>query len=496
MSKELKQELEETLLKAKTLVAKRHLKRLEESIAFDTSGWMGPWSDLLNRVQGDQQNWLPISSPSSRRNGSNFPFFQNEPQLALLRDIARIVVGTNNHAAGMVGGLMAFVVGEGYTTRVTTNDGQSPELVKQTQKFVDHWAEKNNWCEFQQEVFWGSREDGESMTRIFPDDGVAALRHVWPEQITKPPGTEDREWSYGVKTPVDDVQEPLAYWVANQQPSDGQEVPASNLIHIKVNTRSGIKRGLSDFCFATKDVLECAAKLTRNLGEGSSIREAIAFIRQHATATQAEVQGFANADASYQVTQPFTGNTTNISKYEPGTVLDTPEGLMFAGVPSNPGTPFHQAVVQLLLRSAGVRWNAPEWLISGDASTMGAYTASLVAESPFVKRVKMAQGFYGRRFKQMVVRAVQIAVAYGLLPSQALQLDYQLIPPSVEVRNRLEEANTNQIYSGMGIKSPQTITQEQGLDWETEQTNVEAALARKGSEGQVLPLPGEGKVNA
>ncbi len=497
-ARRLERELHETRTEIRTLRAKASLRRLRESGALDFD-WVGPWMDVLGQRQTEPGRW-PLGGTASRRHGHYFPFFQNEQQLTLLRDLSRIVVGTNNHAGGMVNGLTSFVIGTGYKIKVTPAGPDGKASAERLTTFLDEWAAANAWDEFQQEAFWRHREDGDALIRLFPDDGLLKVRHVWPEQLTQPPGTTVAEYGYGVRCHPRDAATPEAYWLADLgggSAADGEEVAATDLVHLKANSRTGIKRGLPDFSFGTKDCLDAAGRLTRNLGEGAAVREAIAYMRQHAAAGPAEVEEFRTADADFRERRPFSDDHRPVNSWEPGTVVDFPEGMEHAGAPANPGTAAHAAVVQVLLRSAGVKWNAPDWLVSGDASNMGAYTSSLVAESPFVRSVVRAQQYYRARFLLVVRRAVVVAEAHGLLPGGILKhVTLDLIPPSPEVRNKLEEAQRAQVEIPLGVDSRQRYCEAQDRDFERVTDENRQFAEENGQPGQPLPLDAGGGAGA
>jgi hypothetical protein len=493
---ELRESIRTKRLEIREIQTKRALRELKESSSLDID-WVSPWVDMLNRMQDDGGGWLPISSPSSRRQGSNFPLWQSEQQHGLIRDMSRIVAQTNNHAIGMLNGLTSFVIGEEMKLQVTDGPGCPTGLAKKVANFFEGWSDANLWPEKQWEIFERTREDGEAFVRIFEGDDWPELRFVWPEQVTRPPGAPE-EFNYGILNAPGDAEKAVKYWVADPfNPARGDEVNATDMLHIKVNVRSGIKRGVPDFSFATKDTLEAAARLTRNMGEGSAAREAVAWIQQHATGSAGEIAQWVAANADVQAKRQYGRGAQyeNIQVDKPGTVYNVPAGLQFAGMPVNTGTPAHVQVVQVLLQSAGVRWNAPIWLISGDASQMGAYTSSLVAESPFVRSVKKGQGFYRRRYIMILRMVLEWAELMGLVPAGSCRfVKLELTPPTVEVRKKLEDAQVDQIYSTMGVKSPQRISREQGWEYEKDVQEINAHLDQLGDLNVPLPIPTDPEV--
>jgi hypothetical protein len=74
------------------------------------------------------------------------------------------------------------------------------------------------------------------------------------------------------------------------------------------------------------------------------------------------------------------------------------------------------------------------------------------------------------------------------LPEESLSLvDVQVGPPTLEVRDALQEAQAFRIEFESGILSPQTWSQRRGLDFEQEQSNWQQFVARGGQK----PAPGQ-----
>ncbi len=281
------------------------------------------------------------------------------------------------------------------------------------------------------------------------------------------------------------------YWAGNpENPAEGDEVaparwalgPALNeagevldeMVHAKVNTKRSIKRGLTDFSFDTYDTLNSATKLRRNAGEGAAIREAIAGIREHVARPVSEVQTFQQAQIDWSGANPVTGRPLDQQRIEPGSVLDMDEFTKWVPPPAAGSTEQHLSVLQALLRAAGVRWNAPEWLSSGDASNNNRASA-MVANDPFAINVTRAQKFYTQRFLRTLRIVLRHAVEAGRLPAEALEwVEVKAEAPSPVHRDQLAMAQANQIAVMNGWKSRQMVAQEEGLDWaQVEQDNEE-----------------------
>ncbi|MBY0523449.1 MAG: hypothetical protein K2R98_08615, partial [Gemmataceae bacterium] len=281
---------------------------------------------------------------------------------------------------------------------------------------------------------------------------------------------------------------------------DAEYVPAAEMEHVKIGVDRAVKRGITDFCFDTYDSLKTASRAIQNMNEAVAIQAAIAFIRQHDTALAGQVQSFQDGLADYDRPNPFTGAKENVQRIGPGTVWDVPKGMTYVPPPFAQGIPYFAQVVQLVLRNVGAKWNAPEWLMSGDASNNN-YASSITAESPFVKRCKTFQAFYGGVNVGTIWRAVKwYCEKRGGIKAGDQLFDYatirrivaiQAVPPTIEVRNTLQQAQENQIYTTIGVKSPQTVQQELSLDPEEQQANFDEFRERTGGQGGTLDLPAD-----
>lgn len=456
-------------------------RKLSENYSPDY--WLNNYSDILNRYQDQSLGNYPISQPTDRQYGSNFPFWVSESQLSIIRAAARYIVTTSPNAQGLLNGLTSYVIGSGFSYRIAPirQKGSTDELITEVQKFIDAFIEANAWGELEQELFYRSREDGEAFLRLFPQlDGTMVVRTVEPEQIYQPGGTQLQEWSYGIQTEEDDVNTILAYHVdyraakgaGEGDKMQGECVPAEQMIHIKSNVKRSIKRGLSDFSFDTLESFTQAGKLRRNIGEGAAVQAAIAAVRQHDTASSDQVTDFISTNIDYSTTSS-SGREQHFEKLEPGSFLDIPKGMIYVPPPAAANSAAHLEVFAGLLRTAGNRHNAPEWLASSDASN-GNYASSLTAEAPFTRHCLRLQEFYKGHFKKVIIAVINHAIDCGKFDTNLWDMiELQVKAPSVETRDKSAEANANQIYSTLGIKSKQTIAQEIGLDWTSEELNID-----------------------
>ena len=498
---EQRKDLEETI----RINRLRKAAKLTESYA-DTDYWLTAYADLLARYKDGFALAYPITQPTDRRYGGNFPFWYSEQQLGLIRAQARMVATMSPNAQGLLNGLTSYVIGSGYRYDVVLKpDREVPDRIMiKVQDVIDDFCENNAWTELEQELFWRSREDGEFFLRLFPQEsGKMMVRVIEPEQVFMPPGGSLFDYSYGIRTDVDDVCNVIGYAVSyiapggegekEPNPMATEEVPADRIVHVKVNTKRNIKRGLSDFSYDTLEAFQTAAKLRTNLGEGSAVQAAIAGVRQHDAASYSQVDSFVGSQTDYAQYSPVTQRATDFQQIKSGTFVDIPKGMNFVPPPGAAANAIsgHLEVFQALLRSAGNRHNAPEWLVSADASNNN-YASSMTAESPFLRHCKRLQEFYKRPFLRVIKAAIENAIDAGKLPTNIMEfIDITATPPELEVQDKNNQAMANQIYAGMGVKSRQTIAHELGLDWDTELTNQQEYAEQMGA-ASPLPMPGSG----
>jgi hypothetical protein len=476
-----------------------HLQRkvkLTESYA-DSDYWLSSYVDLLARYKDGGQMAYPITQPTDRRYGGNFPFWYSEQQLSLIRAQARLIATMSPNAQGLVNGLCSYVIGSGYQYDVVAKPNRNvPEnIMVRIQDTIDKFVEENAWSEMEQELFTRSREDGEFFLRLFAqEDGSTMVRVVEPEQVFMPPGGSLYDFSYGIKTDPDDVCNILGYSVAyvasagedgSSNPMSAEEVPADEMIHMKVNVKRNIKRGLSDFSYDTLDAFATATKLRTNLGEGAAVQAAIAGVRQHDASSVGQVDTFINAASDYTQYSPVTQKGTDFQQIKSGTFMDIPKGMNYVPPPAAANSSGHLEIMQALLRSAGNRHNAPEWLVSADASNNN-YASSMTAESPFLRHCKRLQKLYERTFLRVIRAVIQNAIDAGKLPQATMKyIDIVATAPQLEVQDASGTASANQTYVTLGIKSRQTVAQELGLDWDTEITNQQEYAEQMGNTSSV-----------
>jgi capsid protein len=332
------------------------------------------------------------------------------------------------------------------------------------QRVIDEFVRLNCWQRRQQEIVRRKDRDGECFLRLFAAaDGTTRVRFVEPAQVAAPSDrTADPSASFGIQTDANDVETVLGYWI------DGRLIDADEIQHRKANVDGNVKRGLPLF-YPVRKNLRRAEKLLRNMSVVAEIQSAIAVIRKHKAATAAGLADFVANQADVSVTSSATGRTSHFRRYAPGTILDAVAGTDYEFPAAGIDAGRYVTVLQAELRAVASRLVMPEFMLSSDASNAN-YSSTMVAEGPAVKIFDRLQHEMLADDLELLRRVVQNAVIAGRLPSDALTtIDIRGIPPTLAVRDRLKDAQADQILVRNGAMSVATMALRSGLDPEQEE---------------------------
>ena len=391
--------------------------------------------------------------------------FTDEQQLAEIRGHCRVLAAGNEFAINGHENRISYIVGSGHAYRAVARKGHSrrESLLSGVQAVLDEFAVINHWHKRQQEIMRRKDRDGECFLRLFPaPDGTTRMRFVEPDQVTTPADRAgDASASFGIQTDPADVETVIGYWI------DGRWIDAGEIQHRKANVDANVKRGLPLF-YPVRKNLRRAEKLLRNMSVVSEIQSAIAIIRKHATATNAGLEQFVANGADLSVTSQATGRTSHFRRFAPGTILDALSGTDYEFPAAGIDAGRYVTVLQAELRAIASRLVMPEFMLSSDASNAN-YSSTMVAEGPAVKMFERLQHEMLEDDLDVMRRVVFHAVETGRLPAEAVvDVDIRGIPPTLAVRDRLKEAQADQILVRNGAMSVDTMALRNGLDPEHE----------------------------
>lgn len=472
----------EYMLELSQLTAARSRARVQESLT--TGSWLNDYTALLGTWSQDSLN--RFGGINGAPNGGIATLIRSENDLAILRTPAAILALTNTYAQGLLWGLSAYVIGEGMNYKFgVEHDELYPGLEEGGQKILDEILEfndfgANNAGEGEQpslelEAFQRFIVGGEAgvIENVGPM-GMTELRTVEPWQLTQPPGSDFREWSFGILTDPKDQQRPLGYHIAYEVGQKGDELEPDEFTYIKNNAWRTQKRGITDFAFGMIDTLRLADTLRGNLGESAAQQAAIVGVEQPETGNAQEWTGGIANKAAANRTDPFNGQNIPYLFLRRGTWKRIPKGFTYAAGPGAGNAAAHLSILSGLTRAAATKYNAPEWLLSAEAAAQN-YATSLTVNSLFVQRVKATQKVIRGPFRRLVERAVRRRLQYlGKLegrhidPATGAVNEYSydanevlrvmkitVVSPDPEYRDPVQVASKRSIEAQHGVISPQ-----------------------------------------
>lgn len=456
------------------------------------------WGDVVDRREAlfdgpaDEHSWFaPPANLADRSDGRYRPIYEVEQDLARIRGAARQISALTSVAIGALDALANYVLAGGFTFTVQSEFDQ-PQLVTAAQRVIDEFLDETDFPGgLDRELHFRSRQDGEAFLALLPrPDGTVKAQVLEPEQIVQPAspgpleewlgiaGLFESSWSFGVHTPQNATDKPLGFHVIfDAAGRDWEYIPAESVQHIKRNVPRSAKRGVSDL-YAIQGDLEREAKLRWNTAEGAALQAAVAWILQAPPGvTRGQMQSVGLGDVQPGCERPARqgSRSHSIAHYPAGTVLKPSAGLEYKPGPmGSERNPNFVLVAQYLLRSIGLRWNMPEYLISGDASNAN-YASTLVAESPFVKAREADQQFYRRHWYSLIWKVLHLAWNAGRFSRLGISweslvqlIDVKVDVPAVSTRDPLQLAHTQETQIRLGFLSRRTAAAQAGLDYEAE----------------------------
>jgi len=435
--------------------------RLQEVFDGLWDGFVDP-DDALYDADGTR--WRMLGTTQTAGAPAAVPY-RTESDLAEIRLQCRALAASNEFAINGHENRISYIVGTGHVYRATAKAGHAPPAAmrRQVQAAIDEFVLANHWHKRQQEIVRRKDRDGECFLRLFVlADGGLRVRFVEPEQVAVPPQrAADPAASFGIQTEPEDAETVEGYWI------DGQWTGAAEIQHRKSNVDANVKRGLPLF-YPVRKNLQRAERLLRNMSAVAEIQSAIALIRRHMATCAPDLEQLARSHADYTATHPTTGRTSLFRRYGPGTILDTFGATQYEFPAAGIDASRYVAVLQAELRAIASRLVMPEFMLSSDASNAN-YASTMVAEGPAVKMFQRLQHEMLEDDLDLMRRVVRQAVEVGRLPPEALaEVEVRGTPPSLAVRDRLRDAQADQILLRAGALSVQTMAARHGLDPEQE----------------------------
>jgi capsid protein len=280
--------------------------------------------------------------------------------------------------------------------------------------------------------------DGECFVRLFAQpEWPPTVRYVDPEAIGAAADDPDTQ---GLVTAPDDVETVRAYLRRDVLSGDVvEEIPADELLHLKVGVDSNERRGVTIFA----PMLDSLARFESWLDTEQQARklQASIVLWRKVQGSPSQVTAFADGAQSSSTADPF--GAVRRERYRPGTILTTSQATELQFL--QPNTNFGDAVPlgRLMLLGIAAGAGVPEFMLTADASN-GTYSSTMVAEGPAVKLFESEQQFFARELEPLWRWVLSQAVAHGLLPDDVLdRIAPQWSFPQLINRDRSQERETD-----------------------------------------------------
>jgi hypothetical protein len=476
---------------------------VKESVMAGYPGTLAPGS--LDFPSMEDGWWTPVGYYRNRnKRGDNPQAYLTEEDLKRSRERSRMLAVANEYARNALTVRQAYIVGTGIKTTAMPRKGAEEDagamkLADEVQSYLERWSALVKLPKIQKESVIRADRDGEVFLRSFRKDALE-LRFIEPENV----GDFDGKTSFGIKTDPDDITELVAYLVRGGDGENFREVKAEEVLHIKCNTDSGIKRGLP-FLFPVFNILEKIEKVDENMAAIIAIQAAIAMIRRNPVARSSAVTSAISANADLTRTNPYgNGGTDYYKRYKAGTILDVDGNTEYEFPAIGANMAGITEAKSSLLRTAAAGVCMAEYMITSDASN-GNFASAQVAESPCISVFLSAQNDYCEIFGNgayvegaengLQWDAIEYAVEQGQLDPAVLEMVVlKSEGPNIVVRDRTQETTRLSMLAERGIISRDEWAKAEGRDKaaksdEEVQAEKDAEMQKQAALAQAKPKP-------
>jgi hypothetical protein len=434
---------------------------------------------------GPVQGYPPWYTPNTNT-GELLPVYRSEAELTAIRDRSRIMSAYNEFALCAVENRVNYVVGDGLKYAAAPRDPHNAAhraSAKAAQEIIDEWCEVNDSAALEAETLSRLDTEGEAFLRVFTAKGTQHVRFVEPEHVKAPVSdSTDRANSFGVITDPDDVATVEGYWIVEQPTVKPMptKVPASKVLHLKLNTRANAKRGLPTL-FPVEANLKRCEDLLASMSSMAKARAKIALIRKITGLTSATANTMLDRLAAARVTDPANGQTVNVEQLRYGSILTASGNTDYEMPGLQLGASDIVGVLQAELRAVASRLQMPEWMFTALADAK--YSNAFIVEAPTLKAFRrlqrlMRNGFglcrYGHRMSLMW-RQLHAAVDAGRLVSADIDnVNLTCEGPTLEARDRAGEVSRHEKLVAAGFESKETAQRQLELDPDAERPLIAA----------------------
>lgn len=424
--------------------------------------------DDRERFTGDNgELWIPIGADAHRNSAHQW----TEETYTNARAISRQLCQENCFAINGLENRKNYIIGTGHQYLVGPRRGHHPtdDILRQTDEFLHDFRAANNWHTRQLETQERIDRDGVALLRLFTENGETQLRYLEPDELVTPDGNNPAI-RCGILFDAQDAETPRFYLTESEQ------IPAAEIQRRNGNVDLTAPLGIPLYHPVRRN-LKRAAIILRNMATVVEIQAAIAFIRKHKGTSIADLSAARAAAAAATVTDNSGSNsrTHYLQQYPPGSIIDATAGVEYEFPAKDINMDGGVNVLKAELRAIAARLVMPEFMFTSDASN-AAYASTMISEGPIAKMFERLQESTIHNDLTIQREVILRAVDAGILPTEcATQTRITAKAPTVQARDFLKQAHANHIAHAAGILSPQTWSQQLGLDYDHEQENIRTA---------------------
>lgn len=412
----------------------------------------------------------------------------SEVDQAEMRNQARKMYFQSPDARNVIETMVNYIIGKN-----ATFDAQDEDPI--VQEYWDNWVEHNKWDLRTKEFIRRVLRDGEVFLRKFISNNQIKVRFINPSEIKNPFAGggpfSHLNHTYGIECDPDDIETPLNYYRCYRvgEVDKWEQIPANEIIHVKIMVDSDVKRGISFLVGIAKYIKEYELWLKDRI-QLNKIRHLFNVVGEP-TGMSSPTDIKAQFDDTSGKTP--TGGTPNKKLFKPGTVLYS-KGVKWRYEALNinaSDTKEDGRGIELMIAKGT---QLPEYIVRGDASNAN-YASTHVSESPFVKAMESWQDFFEKPFKLLFKEVITVGIEENDLPTTSLKTNITIdnngektetqekIPTRTTCvinfatlihRDIFEETKSYALQRNMNpaVVSSRTISGRLGYDYDDEQEQV------------------------
>lgn len=340
----------------------------------------------------------------------------SEQELTQMRMACDKLYYTDPSARGIIDTMVNFIIGKECSIVPKDEDPQVHE-------YWQHFYELNDMDMRVKEIVRRSLKTGDCFIRLYRHNPmveyvndipvrfpVPYIRFIDPNEITDPDG----HIPYGIRTAQGDVEEITSY-IRRAPRSDGtgytrEEIPASEIIHVKILVDSDVLRGISFLVGIAKYIKKYSDWL-----DDRCVLNKIRTMFNLIMKVNGSPSAFAQKFEDEQYTTPKSMNVTNKKLPKRGGVLVSTPGIEYEyqnlNIRAQDTVDDGRAIELMLSKGTGLT----EYITRGDASNAN-YASSMVSESPMVRVFQSWQDMYQYPLKALFRKVIRYGLEHQAIP--------------------------------------------------------------------------------